>query len=266
MADVSERLRAARERAGLRIEDIASRTKIKASQLQAIEHGEFDRLPGEFFARAFLKNYAREVALDPEEIVREYDASRRAAEPSVEATRAAESWRALRARGPAPGVLRPPAVDDDPPWRALQFSASRSIGPVFALALVMLILISLMNREPEKARESGAVAGTGASSAAAQPAATSGRPETPPELLSIEIYPSSLIWINAKADGETALYRLVQPGERLKLQARNEMTFRIGNAAAFQYSINGVPGRVLGGPEEVREFQVTRENYRTYRR
>ena len=78
MVDVSSRLRAARERAGLSIQDISARTKIKAVQLQAIECGEFERLPGPFFTRAFIKNFAREVGLAPDEIAREYDAGRRA--------------------------------------------------------------------------------------------------------------------------------------------------------------------------------------------
>ncbi|HEV3485654.1 MAG TPA: hypothetical protein VG106_09620 [Vicinamibacterales bacterium] len=44
------------------------------------------------------------------------------------------------------------------------------------------------------------------------------------------------------------------------------MSFRVGNAGAFQYSINGVQGRVLGQPGEVLEFQVTRDNVHTYQR
>ena len=75
-----------------------------------------------------------------------------------------------------------------------------------------------------------------------------------------------MIWINAKADGVQAVYRLVQPGERLVIEARNDLTFRIGNAAAFVYTVNGVPGRALGASGEVVEFQITRENVHTYRR
>ncbi|MDQ3486676.1 MAG: helix-turn-helix domain-containing protein, partial [Acidobacteriota bacterium] len=54
MADVAARLRTARVQAGLTIEDLSARTKIKPAALAAIECGDFDRLPGEFFTRAFL--------------------------------------------------------------------------------------------------------------------------------------------------------------------------------------------------------------------
>jgi transcriptional regulator with XRE-family HTH domain len=263
MADVSSRLRAARERKGLQLEDISASTKIKVAQLQAIESGDFDRLPGEFFARAFVKNYAREVGLPADEIVREYDESRGIERHTPETT--AEP--AARPRTPhAPPAISPIALEeDDSSGRLLRFPSPRGILPVLVLATVLLMLISIMNRR-DGSGEAGAVAATGAAEAGTSAAATSGQSEAPPEMLSMEINPSATIWINAKADGELAVYRMVQPGERLKLEARNDLTFRIGNAAAFQYTINGTPGRVLGGPDEVREFQITRENFRTYRR
>ena len=74
--DVSEGLgdlRRARERAGLEIEEISARTKIKPSFLRALETGHFEVLPGPFFTRTFLRTYAREVGVPPDEVVREYD-------------------------------------------------------------------------------------------------------------------------------------------------------------------------------------------------
>ena len=81
MNDVADRLRVARERAGLSIEDISVRTKIRASALEALERGDYHRLPGEFYTRAFLKAYAREVRLPEEDLLQEYDRMNRAAEP-----------------------------------------------------------------------------------------------------------------------------------------------------------------------------------------
>ena len=96
--DVSETLRAERQRAGLTLEEISSRTKIKVAFLQAIERGEFERLPGTFFVRAFLRTYAREVHLSPDEVVGAYDAQ---VAPVVEASPVGQS-------APAPpAVIRP---------------------------------------------------------------------------------------------------------------------------------------------------------------
>ena len=50
-------------------------------------------------------------------------------------------------------------------------------------------------------------------------------------------------------------------GEQRVIDVRDELLLLIGDAAAFQYSINGVTGRRLGPPGEVRRIRITRENY-----
>ena len=51
---------------------LAAATKISVANLQAMERGDFARLPGGVFTRGFLRAYAREVGLDPEETVQHY--------------------------------------------------------------------------------------------------------------------------------------------------------------------------------------------------
>ena len=262
MVDVSSRLRDARERAGLSIQDISARTKIKAVQLQAIERGEFERLPGAFFTRAFIKNYAREVGLPADELARDYDASR--AERAPEARPAAELGRA--SKNPPVSVAHQQSSDArDASRRSVPMHEARSVWPPLALALILLIVISVVTRQPGQSGEPGVV-GTAGTVEASAPVSPTPPVEKPPEVLTMEISPTALIWINAKVDGVQAVYRLVEAGEHLKIEARNELKFRIGNAAAFAYAINGVPGRTLGASGEVIEFQVTRDNVRTYRR
>ena len=72
----------------------------------------------------------------------------------------------------------------------------------------------------------------------------------------------AVVRITATADGERAAYRLFAAGERLTIRARDELSFRLGNAGAFQYSINGTPGRPVGRSGDVREFTISRDNYR----
>ncbi len=50
-------LRQARERAGVSLDDLVARTKISRRMLEGMEIGAFGRLPGETFARLFLRQY-----------------------------------------------------------------------------------------------------------------------------------------------------------------------------------------------------------------
>ena len=64
------RLRRAREAAGLSLADIASRTRIAERHLVSIEAGNFAALASRAYAIGFARNYAREVGLDENEIVK----------------------------------------------------------------------------------------------------------------------------------------------------------------------------------------------------
>src|SRR5438093_5670817 len=67
-----KKLREARERRGITLREIADTTKISVSALEALERNDISRLPGGIFSRAFVRSYALEVGLDPEETIREF--------------------------------------------------------------------------------------------------------------------------------------------------------------------------------------------------
>jgi cytoskeleton protein RodZ len=68
------KLREARERRGVTLRQIANATKISVAALEALERGDVSRLPGGIFSRAFVRSYALEVGLDPDEAIREFAA------------------------------------------------------------------------------------------------------------------------------------------------------------------------------------------------
>lgn len=72
MANIGEKLRSAREAMGLSIADVEKTTKIQSRYLTAIENSDFDKLPGDFYVRAFIRQYAQVVGLDGKELLAEY--------------------------------------------------------------------------------------------------------------------------------------------------------------------------------------------------
>lgn len=65
-------LRSVREHAGLSLEDLHERTRISVKNLRLIESGDFPSIP-QTYVRAFVREYARTVGLDEEEIVTRYN-------------------------------------------------------------------------------------------------------------------------------------------------------------------------------------------------
>ncbi|MFC6163374.1 helix-turn-helix domain-containing protein [Lactiplantibacillus dongliensis] len=69
---IGARLKAARTAKGLTIDDLQQITKIQKRYLIAIEDEQFDKLPGDFYVRAFVKQYADTVDLDGDALLKEY--------------------------------------------------------------------------------------------------------------------------------------------------------------------------------------------------
>lgn len=72
MSGIGEQLRKAREAKGLSISDIEKATKIQSRYLEAIENNDFDKLPGDFYVRAFIRQYAQIVGLNGKELLSQY--------------------------------------------------------------------------------------------------------------------------------------------------------------------------------------------------
>lgn len=73
MSELGNRLREARVNKGYTLNTLQQMTKIQKKYLQAIEEGRMDELPGNFYARAFVKQYADMVGLDGDVLLREYE-------------------------------------------------------------------------------------------------------------------------------------------------------------------------------------------------
>lgn len=70
--DFGATLRAAREAAGRTLRELADATKLGVRTLEALERNQIDRLPPGIFRRSVVREYAREVGLDPEVTLRDF--------------------------------------------------------------------------------------------------------------------------------------------------------------------------------------------------
>jgi len=68
-------LKDARIAKGYTLDDLQQATKIQKRYLMAIEDQQFDELPGDFYVRAFIKQYADMVDLDGAELLKQFDSA-----------------------------------------------------------------------------------------------------------------------------------------------------------------------------------------------
>jgi cytoskeletal protein RodZ len=72
LTELGKRLKEAREAKNISLDELQDMTKIQKRYLIGIEEGNYAIMPGNFYVRAFIKQYAEAVGLDPEQIFEEY--------------------------------------------------------------------------------------------------------------------------------------------------------------------------------------------------
>ena len=244
-ANVGARLREAREARNMELRDIAATTKISIGALEALEQNDFDPLPGGIFTRAFVRAYASEVGLDPEQTTRDF-----------------------MAQAPADGTHDPARLDDE------QMPSARQVmETVFKLLIVGVPLAGLLFLGLRGTSTVSPARGDAAGPAAAVPEPASPPPAAPAvveeaapfrEPLAIALRPRGESWVSLTVDGERVLTRIMQAGEVASYEAEDEITLTVGNAGQFDFAINDQDGRSLGGQGEVATATITRDNYTDY--
>lgn len=81
--DIGSQLKDARLRRRLSLDDVSSQLHIRRDYLQAIETGEWERLPGHVYGLGFLRSYARLLDLDGDVLVEEQRRRLGMGEPSL---------------------------------------------------------------------------------------------------------------------------------------------------------------------------------------
>ncbi len=259
------RLKQAREARGLSLHDIAASTKISMVALEALEAGDFTRLPGGIYSRAFIRAYATAVGLDPEESVRDF-----VSELSTQEREAA------RIR------IRPAVTADDRAFLERQQRAIRVFRMVALLAAIVIAALLVWLGWvywPRSSGPGGSVPSPPVVSAPAEP-----QPATPPppadpipsrpealttaerERLTVAFEVTGACWVQVTADGLVVLSRLMQAGERETVTADRELLLDVGNTGAFTWTVNGRPAQALGREGRHRQVTITPENAGTFLR
>lgn len=234
-ADFGTMMRRAREARGISLQQIAIATKISVAALEALERNDISRLPGGIFSRAFVRSYALEVGLDPEQTVRGF----------------LEQFPHDSVTAGSPHV---PQEDHE----AIE-SDRRSAETAVKLVAISVPIVGAILYFTLWARPASQPAAPRALTAIAPaPAAALGEP------LTFDIVAAAPVTITVDVDGARRESRLVAPGERLVFRAEREVSIGMSDAAAVQLTINGQPAVALGAPGQSRTVQIGRENYGSF--
>jgi cytoskeletal protein RodZ len=222
---VGDALAQARSQAGLTIAQVSQQTCIRETIIRGIERGDFSACGGDFYARGHIRSIARVVGLDPEELVREYDA----------------------VHGAPHAITAADVFEPSTPIRLRErHSANWSVVLVIGLALVLGYGVF---RLVDHGSPSRPLAAAGTHPKASKSPASSPSP-TPAAVhhrrLTIRLTATQDCWVQfTKPHGQFLFQVYVLSGSTRTWHFRHAVSMQIGNPGGIVLTVNG---RDLGHP------------------
>ena len=219
-------LRRQREARDIGLREISSASKISIRYLEALEEDRFEVLPASVFVRGFLREYAKIVGLDPDEVVNSYL------------------------------VVNPDEEDEDSSTSS-PVAPERSNTQIWTLLAVVALLLAIVASfsfwSRQRGNDADELPGIVPPSPAAEvaPDSSSSQPAEPsasPLILTMDFNQNS--WVVVFIDGERTVSELRVQGESLRVEAASEIRVTLGNFAGVSFELNGQPYPVDGGDDE----------------
>jgi cytoskeletal protein RodZ len=235
---IGETLTAARESAGLSVEQVAETTRIRRTLVQAIEHDDFSPCGGDFYARGHIRTIAATVGADPKPLLDAFDAEHeRGGGPR--ATEVFESETGARAERRGPN------------WSA-------AMGAALVLVLVYGVAQAVSgNGDHEPTAGLGGTAAAQPSSGNSPssnvtPSATGGSSavaQAPRDRVTVVLRAREVSWVQATtASGKELFQGNLRRGQVKTFTDRQRIKLIVGNAGAVTLTVNGTnvgaPGRL----------------------
>ena len=247
--DPAARLRTAREAKGLSQRQVADATKLSLRAIESLERGCLRELPGGIYRRSIVKAVAREVGLNPDQILAEFISLDSDDLPSM----------------PAAETVPPQTVASHNRLFALFSAALPLVGGVLYLA-APLARPAVQHVEAPKAvvKVQPRVLPVTAEVVPVGGFVKVSEPSTRPAPVVVTLTISSRCQLRVVADGNEIVGRTMEQGESLPIELGDEILLLGDNASAVQFSINGQAGRMLGEPGDVLSARIGRDDYQDF--
>ncbi len=285
----AEELKLHRESKNISLHHIAAKTRIDLKFLQAMEEGNFDILP-EIYIRAFIKEYAATIDLNPKEVMLKYDEAKsgrseeknrpdeikkeneignREAEPVV-----AEAKKIERNFGTSE-IETPPTLPQTSDLIS-KMKVNYLIGGAVVLIALVVLYFALFtgSSEIEQVKADNETVSNNAdrfeinkssqSNPAQNPQPVQAAPAMSKDSLYLNLKITDRVWIKVYLDGKVVSQRMEDANSNLKFAAKKNISVSIGNVTHTKVFVNNKPVENLGKEGEMKNLYITADGIKFY--
>jgi len=230
-------LKSVRFEKGIRLEEVASETRVSLEILRAIEDENFDKLPTDVFVKGFLRAYAKTVGANGDDAVNRFISDlkvhKETEKQNINAFKTARRFR-----------------------RALTVSLG-TLGCIIVLAVFLsssppnttLTAVEAKQPLPEPDKSQSDEKKTEPSTAQHPP-----KPAVQKQLLKIEAVKET--WMKVVIDRQITRQFRLTPGEQLALEADYGFNLLVGDAKGVRMTLGDNPVRISGKDGQVVTVQI----------
>ncbi len=272
---IGNTLRKEREKQKLSIRDIEQGTSIRSVYIEALEKGEYDKLPGEVYAKGFIKNYGNFLNLDGEELVRQFIMEISTVANAPEDTPAAEN---LNSKNTIAAKNVGAKYQTQTSTEILNNESDSKKYLAVAAAVLAILLGGIIYNFSGSDEETVTIAQTEVKpvpvetskveqvAETPQPPAPEVQqpvnppaPPTPPPVEGVNLQAtfSGDCWTRVIVDGAVAYEGMINAGQTFDWKGNQSVNVLLGNAGAAQFVMNGQTVGTIGGEGDVVEKTFT---------
>lgn len=273
----AEELREQREKSGITIQQLASKTRIDKKFLEAIDQGNFSFLP-ELYVKAFIKEYASVIGLDGEETVKKYLIAREGKnynevleQEKLEKEKAKEIKKAENIQPKTTvksyyddSLNKSEQDDSDKDKIKLMYAALAGII-VIVIAILYLFVFNKTNEIIVEETPIEEIVSDNSQRFEEEPFNNSATDSVnDSDSLRFEIFSSETTWVNIIPDNKQAIEFILYPNSSRKLTALNSIAATVGNSGGVSLKLNDKPVEFSGSSKSVKHFRIDKSGKLEY--
>lgn len=225
---VGEILKKRREELGQDIRAISNILKIKYDYLRAIEDGAFERLPEAVYVKGYIREYAEHLKIDPEIAINAY--VQQTSPTQADNKEVLEKEISQRKKVKIRHVIIP------------------ALSALFAITIILIF-------SPFSPRGKNVSQHPMETKKEIHPTIVETKKETIPKTVKflhvLEVFATDTTWLSITTDETNPKEILMNPGESIRLQAKNGFSLKIGNAGGVKLVFDGKEIGKLGEKGQV---------------
>jgi cytoskeletal protein RodZ len=291
----ADELKSTRESKAISLQHIAGKTKIDLKFLQAIEDANFDLLP-DIYTRAFIKEYASTIDLNPKEILRKYNEAKLGkideqsagnfpqAKIDTPINSVTDSVKTNDSSETKP-IKREFSTVESPAWPKdlpeVEVTKGLKTNYIFGGVIILIALIVIYfaflsgssdeiiqeNQNQETAtsnNERFEIQKPVQATEQTQEQKVENTQPLSPDSLRLSVLTTQRVWVKVSTDGKIVHQQVVPANSKINFAAIKSFSVSVGNAGYVKVFFNNKPVENVGKPGEIRNLFITTDGIKYY--